>query len=423
MMSFTRFRPSVAVAAAAMAFLSACATDNAGGPLATSTPTVSAAVLAGNSFVIVSDFGGGFAGSFTNYVANNLGRDVSDFWANASADFVSIEKCNAGFYAAGDFSTTCKNDAPNSDAGSVANVYTKYLSDGTSGKDATAFMFNGGSTYTVTLRGSYAGEPSEVGWFTKGADGYKFNKVTGWSDRIVGSTATINTMGQDWGFYIRNGFNLQFGGCAADPKTHCSDAEGGFAVVKPGDPQLPLQQFALFSNKGGNRFLVGVEDNKLELLGPNNSSLDSDYNDFLLEVIPERVCDFVTFGRLVTEVGGKKVVISGNAGGNAPGGGILGEFHIDIGGVDYHVSDIDSYGPVTSGALFGLPNARVFTGIAKNGTAVELRLQDSGEPGKGTDWVYVMLGTGEKATFPLGTAGKQIDQGNMQYHPTCRGPK
>lgn len=135
--------------------------------------------------------------------------------------------------------------------------------------------------------------------------------------------------------------------------------------------------------------------------------------------VPPPVCDFITFGRLVTEMNGKKVVISGNAGGNRPGGGILGEFHIEINGVDNHVSTIDSYGPIASGALFGLTNSRVVTGIAKNGNAVELRLWDGGEPGKNTDIVAVKI----NGVSVLAAAGQYIDQGNMQYHPTCRGPK
>jgi hypothetical protein len=134
-------------------------------------------------------------------------------------------------------------------------------------------------------------------------------------------------------------------------------------------------------------------------------------------VAPPPVCDFITFGRLVTEVNGQKVVISGNAGGNKPGGGILGEFHIEANGVDYHVSDIDTYEP--AGALLNLTNARIVTGTAKNGVAVELRLWDGGEPGKGTDRVWVKLGN----TVLIGGAlGQLIDQGNMQYHNVCRGP-
>ena len=134
---------------------------------------------------------------------------------------------------------------------------------------------------------------------------------------------------------------------------------------------------------------------------------------------PPPVCDFITFGRLVVEVNGQKVVISGNAGGNKPGGGILGEFHIEANGVDNHVADIDTYGPITSGALSGLTNSRIVTGTAKNGVEVELRLWDGGEPGKGTDRVYVAL----NGTPLLGALGQLIDQGNMQYHATCRGPE
>jgi hypothetical protein len=134
----------------------------------------------------------------------------------------------------------------------------------------------------------------------------------------------------------------------------------------------------------------------------------------------EPVCDFITFGRLVVEVNGQKVVISGNAGGNQPGGGTLAEFHVEANGVDNHVANVDSYGPITSpGALFGYPNSRITTGTAKNGTEVELRLWDGGEPGKGTDRVYVKLGSDEI----FGADGMLIDQGNMQYHSTCRGPK
>ena len=134
-------------------------------------------------------------------------------------------------------------------------------------------------------------------------------------------------------------------------------------------------------------------------------------------VVPPPICDFITFGRLVTEVDGTKVVISGNAGGNKPGGGILGEFHIEANGVDNHVADIDSYVP--AGALLNLTNARIVKGTAKNGVAVELRLWDGGEPGKGTDRVWVKLGNTVLIGGPL---GQLIDQGNMQYHANCRGP-
>ena len=134
---------------------------------------------------------------------------------------------------------------------------------------------------------------------------------------------------------------------------------------------------------------------------------------------PPAVCDFVTFGRLIVDVNGQKVVISGNAGGNAPDGGFLNEFHVEANGVDNHVATIDSYGPISSGALSLLTNSRIATGTAKNGNSVELRVWDGGEPGKGTDKVYVKINGVEL----FGADGVYIDQGNMQYHANCRGPK
>jgi hypothetical protein len=133
---------------------------------------------------------------------------------------------------------------------------------------------------------------------------------------------------------------------------------------------------------------------------------------------PPPVCDFITFGRLVLEVNDLKVVISGNAGGNKPGGGILGEFHIEVNGTDHHVADISTYGPISSGPLSGLLNSRIVTGTDKDGHSVELRLWDGGEPGKGTDFVYINIDGVEW----LGSAGAFIDMGNMQFHPVCRGP-
>lgn len=131
------------------------------------------------------------------------------------------------------------------------------------------------------------------------------------------------------------------------------------------------------------------------------------------------ICDFITFGRLVVEVNGQKVVISGNAGGFNADNSIKGEFHIEANGVDNHVADVATYGAIASGPLSGFTNSRIVTGVAKNGVSVELRLWDGGEPGKGTDRVYVKLNGVE--LFAAGTA-PLIDQGNMQYHANCRGP-
>jgi len=164
-----------------------------------------------------------------------------------------------------------------------------------------------------------------------------------------------------------------------------------------------------------NGSIVGYEEGDALLINQFHGAVITYVN----HVEPEEVCDFITFGRLVFELDGQKVVISGNAGGNQPGGGILSEFHIEANGVDNHVAQVDSYGAISSGALFGLPNSRVTAGTAKNGVDVELRLWDGGEPGKGTDKVYVKLGDTEL----FGPDGIDIDQGNIQYHSTCRGPK
>jgi hypothetical protein len=100
----------------------------------------------------------------------------------------------------------------------------------------------------------------------------------------------------------------------------------------------------------------------------------------------------------VIEVGGEKVVISGNAGGFNADQSIKNEFHIEANGVDNHVADAFSYGPITSGPLSDpvlFPNSRIVTGTAKNGVEVELRVWDGGEPGKDTDLVYVKLNGSE----------------------------
>ena len=162
--------------------------------------------------------------------------------------------------------------------------------------------------------------------------------------------------------------------------------------------------------------LVGYKEGDAILINQFHGTVITYVNH--VEPPPPPVCDFITFGRLVVEVNGQKVVISGNAGGNQPGGGTLAEFHVEANGVDNHVADVDSYGPITSGALSSLENSRITTGTAKNGVAVELRLWDGGEPGKGTDKVYVKLDGAEI----FGADGQYIDQGNMQYHSTCRGP-
>jgi hypothetical protein len=175
------------------------------------------------------------------------------------------------------------------------------------------------------------------------------------------------------------------------------------------------------------KFIVGTNTDSLPVTSTESDPVAIVVNGFhgtFLEYTnravapPPPVCDFITFGRLVTSYNGQKVVISGNIGGNQPGGGILSEFHVVASGVDNHVANVDTYGAISSGPLSGLTNSRISTGTAKNGVAVEVRMWDGGEPGKGTDLVYVKLNGVEI----LGPNGQYIDQGNMQYHSTCRGP-
>jgi hypothetical protein len=136
---------------------------------------------------------------------------------------------------------------------------------------------------------------------------------------------------------------------------------------------------------------------------------------------PPQICDFITFGRLVLDVGGDKVVISGNAGGNAPDGGILGEIQISIGKVDYHVHTIDTYALPTNQPLLGDPFARVITGKSDTHT-VELRLRDNPNPGQGEPGTQegdkVWLKIDGVVVVPLQT----LDKGNIQLHLNCRGP-
>ena len=136
---------------------------------------------------------------------------------------------------------------------------------------------------------------------------------------------------------------------------------------------------------------------------------------------PPPICDFITFGRLVLGSGNDKIVISGNAGGNAPDGGILGTIEISVGGTQYHVPTIESYALPASGVLFGDPFARVITG--HSGThLVELRLRDNPNPGQGEPGTQegdaVWLKIDNTVIVPLQT----LDKGNIQLHLHCRGP-
>jgi hypothetical protein len=366
---------------------------------------------------------GAAVGAFVNaIVANNSGRATTEFWDNFSADNIpgGTQSCNVGFYASGTMGAACDNQA----VGSLANQgggYDKYWGDGVGNRDASSFMFNGDFSYNVVLKGSYAGRASEeVGWFTKTGGVYTFHAIAGWGLRTVGTSATINTGGADWGFYIRNTINPDGGGC--DPNlTDCSDAEGGFTAIQ-------FQQFALFLNSGTNTYLVGTEDNELELLPPDRATtMDSDYNDFIFSVEPtaEELLD----GRMTG--GGAKVL--NNAGLPVTFGLTL---HCDIllsnnleinwdGGNNWHLDK-----PITFAACSDNPNIApkppaapfdTFDGEGLgsfNGTPgykVVFRFVDAGEPGS-DDQAAITIYAPDGVTKVLEVPLQKLNVGNLQAH-------
>jgi len=167
----------------------------------------------------------------------------------------------------------------------------------------------------------------------------------------------------------------------------------------------------------GDAFNVGSRSATVKI----NSDMSRRVTFTNLTTVTAPVCDFITFGRLVTDFNGQKVVVSGNAGGFNADGSIKGEFHIEVNGTDHHVHDISTYGPIGSGALLSTTytNSRLVTGLDTHGHLVTLHLWDGGEPGKDTDRVWFnVAGT----TVGHAVNGQFIDQGNMQYHANCRGP-
>ena len=254
------------------AFLGACADSST----AATEPSISLAVAVPSPSTLVVPIGD--PGSFTNsIVANNSGRATTEFWDNTSADLASVEACNVGFFATGTLVGDCKNETAGSDA--RQGGFSTYFGDGGGARDAAGFMFKGGYEYKITLKGAYHGDPSEVGWFTKSGGVYTLNPIPAWGSSTLDFAVVINSAA-DWGFYVKNAFNSTGGGCVGTD-TYCSDATGGFTA-------LPAQQFALMLDAAKTRYLVGVEDNKLELL-PNGQQRDSDYNDYIFWVDPTPV--------------------------------------------------------------------------------------------------------------------------------------
>jgi hypothetical protein len=407
---------TVAIATVALAACSDSTTQPAARRLDISSPSfVITPVL---SDVIVG------SGTFANaIVPTELGRATHAFWDNVSSDDGNFPPttvhCNIGFFAIGTISPGCAFTAPGSTPGGYANYY----GSGTGNLGSPDFMFKGTYSYDVKIVGAYSFGSSTVGWFTKSGGVYTLHAVPTWSAKSIGTAVTVNTLGLDWGFFASNANFTGTRTCGATTNTSCSDATGGFVAQ-------PFQQHSLFINAAGDQFLVGLEDNLLGLwtgASPTNpTNQDSDYQDYIFNVVPHvivvpQICDFITFGRLVTTVGDDKIVISGNAGGNAPGGGILGTIEISVGGVQYHVPTIESYALPTNNPLFGDPFARVITGHSGS-HLIELRLRDDPNPGQGepgtTEGDKVWLKIDGTVVVPTQT----LDQGNIQLHLQCRGP-
>jgi hypothetical protein len=220
----------------------------------------------------VLDLGGG--GAFTDAItANNTGRAAGWFYDNTSADRTgSASLCNVGFFALGTIQAGCANQA----AGTFANRGGFVGGTGWGDGDQPApFMFSGQYGYNLRLVGSLAARNSEFGIFSIDDNGgYVFTAIPSFGSKQVNSTFSVGA-GSDWGFYIRNTFNPNTGGCLG-AQYDCSDANGGYTSA-------PFQQFVLLRSADGSRYLVGAEDNKLDLL-PNPSFRDSDYNDYMVEV-------------------------------------------------------------------------------------------------------------------------------------------
>jgi hypothetical protein len=240
--------------------------------VAASPATLSAQVL---------DLGGD--GAFTNAInPSNGGRGPGGwFFDNISADeAVGASQCNVGFFAIGTMSAGCSNVTPgtldNQGGFSGGTVF-----GGGDGYQPAEFMFSGAFSYNLRLVGAVAGLNSEFGIFTvDDTGGYLFTAIPSFGNKVINSTYSV-LAGSDWGFYIWNTFNPAGGGCSGT-QYHCSDADGGFLGT-------PFQHFVLMRSAsqdgpgGGWRYLVGAEDNLLDLL-PNGSFYDSDYNDYIVEV-------------------------------------------------------------------------------------------------------------------------------------------
>ncbi len=416
---FSRTLAPVGVLAAGM--LAACSdsgpmspNDPLGGASLKPAPIVIQAIPTPAEVVVAI----GDAGSFVPFTADNSGRETTEFWDNNSADNNgSTTSCNIGFFAAGTFSGDCDNVTEGTEANQGG--FSQYWADGPEDRDASAFMFDGDFEYEVSLVGAVHGSPSEVGWFTVSGGVYTFHAVTDWGNAVLNSSITINTGGDDWGFYIKNAFNAQAGGCS-DPDTDCSDAEGSFGSVQ-------FQQFALFTNDGGDAYLVGVEDNEL-LLDETDHPLDSDYNDYIFRVEPQDVPESLE-GRMT---GGVSKLTSTSGDGNVS---ISFTLHCDItlsnnieinwsGGNKWHLDkpistafcslEDDPTPPVAPINIFEGTAVGRFNGV--DGYPLEFTLIDKGEGKPSGDMAGFTIYEQDGTTVLLQVTLQSAEDGNIQAH-------
>ena len=307
MNSFTRF--GAAAAALATLALAGCSDTMV-------QPTVNQRVApaAGPNAVLIpvlSDVIVGSNGAFTNTTAPaNLIRSASTaFWDNHSSDEgippFTGRQCNIGFFAVGTITNDCEFNSGSSPGGYSGGAY--YGSNAGGGFGSPDFMFKGTYEYDVKLVGAYSFGSSHVGYFTKSGGVYTFTEVPTWSSKTFGATVSFSTGGADWGFFAfqdapNNNFTDVFT-CGGLGKHVCSDATGGFSPsIPPSAGGIQPQQFALFINSTRDQFLVGFEDNILNLwpgacnsgLGigspgcspDNTTNQDSDYQDYIFNIVP-----------------------------------------------------------------------------------------------------------------------------------------
>jgi len=277
----SRLTSSIATAAFAAFALAACS-DSPTQPAAARNVSISSP-----SFVISPVLSGVVVGSgtFANaIVPTNVGRATGAFWDNHSSDegqpFPTGLNCNIGFFAIGTISPGCHFTV----AGETPGGYANYYGSGTGSRGSPDFMFGGQYSYDVKIVGAYSFGTSTVGWFTVSGGVYTLHAVPAWTNKQIGTAVTFSTGGANWGFFASNSNFTGTRTCGATTNTSCSDATGGFTAQ-------PFQQHALFINAAGDQFLVGLEDNILNLWAGddpihNPTNQDSDYQDYIFNVVP-----------------------------------------------------------------------------------------------------------------------------------------